>query len=138
VKIVCLVLVVRRPVGRRSIRAHHHSRGGKHDFNEGESVLSREKSKRRQEFSLYLSGLAQDEKAINEERKQIFMFFGCHVSTHSRRNFWIKKAFDTEREKETNDMEREREILLILLVGVFSFVGRMFLSFLFRGALFVF
>jgi hypothetical protein len=29
-------------------------------------------------------------------------------------------------------MEREREILLILLVGVFSFVGRMFLSFLFR------
>ena len=79
VKIVCLVLVVRRLCRRRGGAHHHHSRGGKHDFNEGESVLSREKSTlSRQEFSLSVSGLEKaDEKAINEERKQIFCFLAA-------------------------------------------------------------
>ena len=131
VKIVCLVLVVRRR-RRSSIRAHH-SRGGKHDFNEGESVLSREKSKRRQEFSRLSRGSHETRKQSMRKGGKFFVFWLPRFNTFSPK-FLDKKKQETQKERRrpTKWREREREILLILLVGVFSFVGRMFLSFLFR------
>jgi hypothetical protein len=81
VKIVCRVLVVRRLCRRRGGAHHHHSRrGGKHDFNEGERVLSfsrEEYAFQAGVLSLSVSGLARDEKAINEERSEIFCFLAA-------------------------------------------------------------
>jgi len=68
---------------------------------------------------------------------KFFVFWLPRFNTFSPKFLDKKKAFDTEREKETNDMEREREILLILLVGVF-FRGKNVSLFSFSRKLFVF
>jgi len=62
---------------------------------------------------------------------KFFVFWLPRFNTFSPK-FLDKKKRDTEREKETNEMERERERDFVDFVLVFSFVGRMFLSFLFR------
>ena len=120
VKIVGLILVVRRR--RRRGGAHHHSRGGKHDFNEGESVLSREKSKlSRQEFSLSRGSRKQTRKQSMRKGSKFFVFWLPRFNTFSPK-FLDKKKLLTQKERRrpTKWREREREILLILLVGVFS------------------
>ena len=115
---MCLVLVVRRLCRRRGGAHHHHSRrGGKHDFNEGERVLSFS----REEYAFQagvlssVSGLARDEKAIKMRKggAKFFVFWLPRFNTKFSPKFLDKKKRDTEREKEM-EREREREILLIL------------------------
>ena len=67
VKIVCRVLVVRRLCRRRGGAHHHHSRrGGKHDFNEGERVLSFS----REEYAFQAGVLSRLSRGSHETRKQ--------------------------------------------------------------------
>jgi hypothetical protein len=129
--------VRRRP--RRGIRAHHHSRGGKHDFNEGESVLSREKSKlSRQEFSRLSRNSHKTRKQSMRKGAKFFVFWLPRFNTVSPK-FLDKKKLLTQKERRRPTKWREREILLILLVGVFSFVGKNVSLFSFsRKFLFVF
>ena len=107
VKIVCLVLVVRRR-RRRGGAHHHHSRGGKHDFNEGESVLSREKSKRRQEFSLSRARESRRESTNVRKGGKFFVFWLPRFNTFSPK-FLDKKKQETQKERRRPTKWRERE-----------------------------
>ena len=105
VKIVCLVLLVRRR--RRRGGAHHHSRGGKHDFNEGESVLSRESKLSRQEFSLS-RGSHKTRKQSMRKGAKFFVFWLPRFNTFSPK-FLDKKKLLTQKERRRPTKWRERE-----------------------------
>ena len=98
VKIVCRVLVVRRLCRRRGGAHHHHSRrGGKHDFNEGERVLSFS----REEYAFQAGVLSRLSRGSHETRKQsvrkggakFFVFWLPRFNTKFSPKFLDKKSF---------------------------------------------
>ena len=89
-------------------------------FSGGESVLSRE-STRRQEFSLYRFRVSKQTRKECEERRRFFVFWLPRVKAFSSK-FLDKKRDTPEREGGTTKW-RERERDLVYFVSVFSFVG---------------
>ena len=85
-------------------------------FSGGESVLSRE-STRRQEFSLYRFRVSkQTRKECEERRSEIFCFLAATRPFSSK---FLDKKRDTPREKEERNGERERERDFVFCVGAF-------------------